>query len=177
MSIKTKKERIPRGVRLEFEDVDYWSKLKKSKETYTLKDGTVLSAYEFMKKFMRESYGNGFSVKKPVSNILQTTEQKKWAYRNNNNLKRDALLVATKSFKSTNSDFLIEMGENKVYEDWEDTMKVDSYDEALDALFKTSISELGYLDDHSTRRGLLTFYFRLKKYLSYIRKDNKNGTI
>lgn len=165
------------GVRQEFDDIDYWDKLLKSNETVTLEDGTVLSAYDYMKKFMQEAYGNGFSRQQPDANILQTEDQKKWARRNNNNTNRDALNVARKTDRLTNSEFLIERGANIEPEEWETTIKVGTYDEALNHLLVITANELGYPMDQMTKRGLLRFYFRIKKFLQYVRKDKQNERV
>lgn len=177
MAKRTKKERIPMGVRQEFEDVDYWSKLIKSKETVRLPDGSVIPVYNYMKKFMQESYGNGFSRKDPKKNILQTEEQKKWARRNNNNTNRDALNVARKSDRLTNSEFLLEKGHFDELEAWEHDIKVQGYEAALDKLLDISTKELGCHQTQATKRSLLRFYFRIKKFLRYVRKDKQNARV
>ena len=64
------KYNIPKGVRNEFDDVDYWHKLPKNKFV-ELPDGTKISVYEYMKKFMHEAYANNFSRNEPETNILQ----------------------------------------------------------------------------------------------------------
>jgi hypothetical protein len=177
MAKKTRKEKIPKGVRQEFDDIDYWDKLKKSDEMITLENGTTLPVYDYMKKFMQEAYGNGFSRKTPEDNILQTEDQKKWARRNNNNTNRDALNVSKKTDRLTNSDFLLERGQINEAEAWEDTLKVGSYDDALNHLLVITAEELGYPVDKKTKQGLLRFYFRIKKFLRYIRKDKQNERV
>lgn len=174
MATKTKKERIPAGVRQEFDDVDYWDKLKKSDETVELENGTVVPVYEYMKRFMQEAYGNGFSRKSPEDNILQTEDQKRWARRNNNNTNRDALNVARKTSRLTTSDFLIEKGAIEEVEAWEEKIKVGTYDEALDSLLAISGSELKICMDRQQKAAMLRFYFRIKRLLKYIRKDRNN---
>lgn len=171
--MKTKKERIPLGVKNEFDDIDYWTTLRKSKETVTLDNGEVISVYDYMKKFMQESYGNGFSRKDPDSNILKTNEQKSWAIRNNNNTNRDALLVAGKTNGLINLDYLLTYNDNQD-EPWEHTLKIGNYEQALDHLLSISADEIGCDLSDETKRGLLRYYFRIKKLLRYIRKDNKN---
>lgn len=177
MAKRTRKERIPAGVRQEFDDIDYWNDLKKSDEVITLESGDKVPVYEYMKRFMQEAYGNGFDRKQPENNILQTDDQKKWARRNNNNTNRDALLVSKKKRALSNSDFLIEKGRIDTIEAWEETLKTGTYDEALDHLLAVTADELGYPLDGQTKKGLLRFYFRIKKFLSYIRKDKKNERV
>lgn len=174
MAKKTKQERIPAGVRQEFDDIDYWSNLKKSKETIKLPDGSKMSVYNYMKKFMQEAYGNGFSRAQPEKNILQTEEQKKWARRNNNNTNRDALNVGRKTNRLTASDFLINKSKPEGREEWEDLLKVNSYDSAIESLLVLTGKELGVKINKYEKLALLRFYFRIKKLLRYIRKDKQN---
>lgn len=170
----SKKDNLPRGVQLEFEDVDYWHKLDKVKKVYTLKDGTKLTEYEFMKKFMHERYGNNFSRKDPDSNIIQTEEQKKEARRNNNNTNRDALLVSRK-MGALNVLFEVEGGEFKPQEEpWEKTFKAGTVNEALRALVDQCCDELEIKTTKANTRAILRVYFRIKKFVSMVRKDKKN---
>ena len=177
MAKKTKKERIPAGVRLEFDDVDYWKDLKKSDQVVTLQNGKKIPVYDYMKKFMQEAYGNGFNRKNQNANILQTDDQKAWARRNNNNTNRDALLIAKKRNSLTNNNFLLEQATLTTVEPWEDTLKTSTYDKALTHLLELTAKDLGYPIDRQTKIGLLRFYFRIKKFLGYIRKDKKNEGI
>jgi hypothetical protein len=177
MAKKTRKERIPAGVKQEFDDVDYWHDLKKSAETVTLADGTVLSVYDYMKKFMQEAYGNGFSRQNPDENILQTDDQKKWARRNNNNTNRDALLVSQKKHALYNAEHLLDVKQSDITETWETTLKTGTYEEALEHLLVVTANELKIELTPQMKRGMLNFYFRIKKFLSYLRKDKKNERV
>lgn len=170
----SKKDNLPRGVQLEFEDVDYWHKLDKVKKVYTLKDGTKLTEYEYMKKFMHEHYGNNFSRKNPDGNILQTKEQKKQARRNNNNTNRDALLVSRK-MGALNALFEVEGGQFKTEEEhWEKTFKTGTVNDALRTLVDQCCDELDIENTKQNIRGILRTYFRIKKFVSMVRKDKKN---
>lgn len=170
----SKKDNLPLGVQLEFEDVDYWHKLDKIKKVYTLDDGTKLTEYEYMKKFMHENYGNNFSRKNPKSNILQTDEQKKAARRNNNNTNRDALLVSRK-MGALNVLFQIEQTEaGREEEAWEKTFKTGTYNDALKELVGLSCEELEIDCTKQNIRVILRIYFRIKKFISMVRKDKKN---
>lgn len=172
--MKSKKERIPLGVRQEFDDIDYWNKLKKSDETFTLEDGTVLSAYDYMKKFMHEAYGKGFYKAEEGQGILQTQEQKSWAIRNNNNTNRDALNVARKTNRLSNSEFLLERGAKSEPEAWEQTLKNGTYQDGLDHLLEMAASELKIELTKESKRVILKLYFRITKLMRYMRKDKKN---
>jgi hypothetical protein len=170
----SKKDNLPRGVQLEFEDVDYWHKLDKIKKVYTLKDGTKLTEYEYMKKFMHEFYGNNFSRKDPDSNILQEEDVKKEARRNNNNTNRDALLVSRK-MGALNVLLQIEQTEvGQAVEPWEETYKTGTTNEALKQLVLQSCEELEIDYTKSNIRVILRIYFRIKKFLKMVRKDKKN---
>lgn len=171
---KTKKERIPMGVRQEFDDVDYWKQLKKSTETVKLPNGEVISVYDYMKKFMQESYGNGFSRKEPESNILQTEDQKKWARRNNNNTNRDSFNVARKYNGLETKEYLIDRKKNDKKESWEEEFTRGSYETALQEILTMVEIDLNIKLNEPKRKALLNFYFRIKKLVSYIRKDLKN---
>lgn len=173
--MSVKKDRIPAGVRQEFDDVDYWNKLKKSKETFTLKDGTVLTAYEYMKKFMHEAYGKGFYKYKDDHNILQTQEQKKWAIRNNNNTNRDALNVAKKAHKLNNTQYMLEKGVKDLNEPWEETLKIGKVEDALDHLLAITAEELNIKLTNGSKKNILKVYFRIKKLLIHMRKDRLNN--
>ena len=171
----SKKDNLPRGVQLEFEDVDYWHKLDKVKKVYTLADGTKLTEYEYMKKFMHEYYGNNFSRKDADSNIIQTKEMKSQAIRNNNNTNRDALLVSRK-MGALNALFQVEQTEiGRSVEPWENTFKTDTYNAAIKELIKQCCEELEIDYTKPNIRVILRIYFRIKKFISMVRKDKKNG--
>ena len=174
---KTKKERIPAGVRQEFDDVDYWKKLKKSKETYTLDDGTKISVYDYMKKFMQESYGNGFSRKSEESNIIKTQEQKSWAIRNNNSTNRDALAVAKKMGALFGEGYVPKDVAEEQKEEWETLIKYQGYEQAVAALVKMSSRGRNINASASKKRALIRFYIRVQKMLRYVRSDKKNEKV
>ncbi len=172
MSIK--KDKIPLGVRQEFDDIDYWHKLPKNKFV-TLKDGTKVSIYEYMKKFMHEAYANNFSRTEPDGNILRTEEQKKWARRNNNNTNRDALNVIKKSGKMSTL-FYVEEGMIKDQdEEWELSFKNEGYEEAFEGIMKLAAEETGLSFTKRDISAILRMYFRIRKFLSLMRKDRMNN--
>jgi hypothetical protein len=169
----SKKDNIPKGVRQEFEDIDYWHKLPKNKYV-TMPDGSKISVYEYMKKFMHEAYGNNFSRENPESNILQTEEQKKWARRNNNNTNRDALNVIKKAGKMTTL-FQIH---DKVFsdqssEDWEKAFKSGTYEQSFKTLLTQCSKELGIVLTDAKTQSILRVYFRIKKFLKMVRHDKR----
>lgn len=169
---KGSKFNIPKGVRAEFDDVDYWHKLPKNRFV-ELADGTKISEYEYMKRFMHEFYGKGFDREDDTKNILQTDEQKKEARRNNNNTNRDALLVS-KKMGALNTIFQIEKGAYSDTSDaWEKTFKNESYNAAIKELLTTSCDELDIEYNTRTATLLLRTYFRIKKFLKMLRKDMK----
>lgn len=168
------KDNLSKGVRQEFDDVDYWHKLPKNKFV-TLEDGTKISIYNYMKKFMHEGYANNFDRDNPETNILQTEEHKKWARRNNNNTNRDALLVS-KKMGALSALFQIEKGTYVVDEEpWETQFKNESYEAALHGLVKQCCEEMGLNFDKKHIRLILKAYFRITKFLRMVRKDKKNG--
>lgn len=166
------KHKAPKGVAQEFDDVDYWHKLSRTKRV-PMPDGTYLTEYEYMKKFMAESYGNKFDRDNPESNILQTDEQKSWAIRNNNNTNRDALLVS-KKMKTLNSLFEYQkLRYDKESEAWEKKFKTGTYEDALVAIMKQSCDEAGLDYGRANVRLLLNIYFRLNRFIKMVRKDQK----
>lgn len=165
------KDNIPKGVQEEFNDIDYWHKLPKTKYV-TLKDGTKISYYDYMKKFMHEAYGNSFDRENPETNILQTEEHKKWARRNNNNTNRDALLVS-KKMGALNALFQIEKKEFTEDESWESEFKTGSYEKSLHSLIKTCCDELNITFTKAKIRGIFKIYFRISKFIKMVRKDQK----
>lgn len=170
----SKKNNIPRGVQLEFEDVDYWHKLDRVKKVYTLRDGTKLTEYEYMKKFMHEQYGNNFSRKDPDSNILQDEKHKRDARRNNNNTNRDALLVSRK-MGALNALFEVERASiDKDEEAWEKVFKRGTTNEALRSLVDACCDDLQVKNTRQNIRIILKIYFRIKKFIAMVRKDKKN---
>jgi len=169
----SKKTNIPKGVRQEFDDIDYWHKLPKNKFV-TLPDGTKISEYEWMKKFMHESYGNNFSRENPETNILQTEDQKKWARRNNNNTNRDALLVS-KKMGAMKTLFEIEKGAyDEKEEPWEIVLKTGTYEEALHSLIEESCNDFNISFSKLNTRSILRIYFRISKFIKMVRKDQRN---
>lgn len=167
------KDNIPKGVRNEFDDVDYWHKLPKNKYV-TLKDGTKISIYEYMKKFMHEAYANNFSRDEPETNILQTEEHKKWARRNNNNTNRDALLVS-KKMGAISTLFQIEKGAyDTKLEHWETQFKLGTYEDSLHALIEQSCEDVGIEFSKLNTRVILKIYFRINKFIKMVRKDQRN---
>jgi hypothetical protein len=130
-----------------------------------------------MKQFMQEAYGNGFSRQHPEKNVLQTDDQKRWAIRNNNNTNRDALNVAKKAHTLTNSEFLLQKGYLDQTESWETLLKLEGTDAGLEELLSLSTKEIGCGSDARTKRALLRFYLRIKKFLRYVRKDKKNARV
>lgn len=167
-----KKNNVPKGVRNEFDDIDYWHKLPKNKYV-TLADGTKISYYEYMKKFMHEAYGNSFSRSEPDTNILQTEEQKKWARRNNNNTNRDALLVSKKMGALSVTYQLEKSDYESVVEPWEKTFKYQDYESTLQAILKMSSEELKINFDLETSKKILKTYFRLTKFVKLVRRDKR----
>lgn len=170
----SKKDNIPLGVRQEFDDIDYWHKLPKNKFV-TLDDGTKISYYDYMKKFMHEAYANNFSRTDQDGNILKTEEQKKWARRNNNNTNRDALNVIKKSGKMATL-FYVEQGMIKdQIEPWEDIFKHDGLEQAFEEIMKMAADETGLLFTKKDVSAILRMYFRIKKFLQLMRKDRRNN--
>lgn len=167
------KNNLSKGVRNEFDDIDYWHKLSKNK-FITLEDGSKISEYHYMKKFMHEAYGNNFDRKNPDSNILQTEDHKKWARRNNNNTNRDALSVIKKSgkmntlFQLENSSF----GDDR--EDWEKEFKLGSYEESFECLARHSAEDLGVQYSKTTIMAIIRIYLRIAKFLKLVRFDQRN---
>lgn len=167
----SKKNKIPLGVRQEFDDVDYWSKLPRNK-FHTLEDGTKISEYDYMKKFMQEYYGNGFSRSEPESNILQTDDQKEEARRNNNNTNRDALNVINKLNQNLELFPIDEKLIEQVYEEfWEKDFKTSSYEETYDSLVKFTEEKLKI--KFNDKVEVFKIYLRVKKLLKMIRKDSR----
>lgn len=171
----SKKDKISLGVRQEFDDIDYWHKLDKVKPAHQLKDGTWLTEYEFMKKFMHEAYGGNFDRKDDSGNILQTKEQKSWAIRNNNNTNRDTLNVIKKSNKWMQ---LIQERNNDTEitseEPWVKTFTLENYESAFEELSDYTVSSLNLTSDQLTGLDIIRIYFRVKRFLSLVRKDRKN---
>lgn len=169
----SKKDNLSAGVRQEFDDVDYWHKLPKNKFVQ-LPNGKKISIYEYMKKFMHESYANNFSRKDPQDNILQTEDQKKWGRRNNNNTNRDALNVIKKSGKMA-SLFHIESGNNpNSEEDWESILKSSGYEKAFEHIVKKYLTKLNIKFTIENSRIILQFFFTVKRFLKAMRKDKNN---
>ena len=170
----SKKDNIPKGVQLEFEDVDYWHRLDNVKKVYTLGDGTKLTEYEYMKKFMHEYYGNNFSRQDDKANILQTEEQKRAARRNNNNTNRDALLVSRK-MGALNALFEVDQREfEEAKEPWESQFKSGTYNKAAKMIISQCCDELKLDYTNGNIRAILRIYFRIKKFLKMVRKDKRN---
>lgn len=172
----SKKDNLSLGVQQEFADIDYWHKLPRNKFV-TLKDGTKISVYEYMKKFMHESYANNFDRTNHDNNILQTEEQKVWARRNNNNTNRDALNVIKKSGKIATIFHLEETASNVETEAWEDVFKLSGYEAAAESLTKKICEELGISLTYKNQRNILKIYFRFAKFLKLLRSDIKHAQI
>lgn len=170
----SKKNKIPKGVRLEFEDIDYWHKLPKNKYV-KLPNGDRVSHYEYMKKFMHEYYGNSFSRSDPKSNILQTAEQKQEATRNNNSTNRDALLVS-KKIGTLNAVFQIEKGAyDHSAEEWFNVFKEETYEKSLNTLIDTCVSELELMNSPKLQKIIFRIYFRLNKFIKLVKYDLKHN--
>ena len=172
----SRKDNISKGVRQEFDDIDYWHKLDNKKPVFQLKDGTWLTEYEYLKKFMHEGFANNFDRHDDNVNILQTEEHKKWAIRNNNNTNRDTLNVIRKSGKWATL-FQIE---DKEYlgggsELWEKDFTDKTYAETFSKLMQVSADEVGLGFNHGDIKNILRMYFRIKKFLRMVRKDKKNN--
>lgn len=170
----SKKDNLPRGVQLEFEDIDYWRKLPKNKFV-TLPDGSRISIYNYMKKFMHEAYANNFSRSEPESNILQTEESKKWARRNNNNTNRDILLIGQKSNTLKmfgTGDTLVIPAEGQE-EGWENTFKNKPYKECLDEILQLCCEDLEIVYNDSSAKALMAVYSRISRFLRLVKKDQK----
>jgi len=167
------KNNLSKGVRNEFDDIDYWHKLPKN-QFVTLKDGTRISVYEYMKKFMHESYGNNFSRSEPDSNILQSEVDKKWARRNNNNTNRDALLVSKKMGALNQLFDNQEDNNDEVVGSWEWTFKRDSYHEALNVLIKEICDSFKISFTKENIKLIINIYVKLNKFVRMIKKDKKN---
>lgn len=172
--MSVKKDKIPLGVRQEFDDIDYWHKLPKNKFT-TLPDGTKISHYEYMKKFMHEAYANNFSRTEPETNILQTEDQKKWARRNNNNTNRDALNVIKKAGKMSTLFYVEEHQIKDIDEDWEVVFKMRGYEPAFEEIMKLTADETGLPFTKKDVSAILRMYFRIRKFLQLMRKDRQNN--
>lgn len=171
----SKKDNIPLGVRQEFDDIDYWHKLPKNKFV-ELPNGEKISVYDYMKKFMHESYANNFSRSEPESNILQTEEQKKWARRNNNNTNRDALNVIKKSGKMATL-FHVEAGHKpEDEEEWEKIFKLEGYEPTFEFIVKQFLTKFNIEFNMENCRELLKFYFTVKRFLTAMRRDKNNNT-
>lgn len=172
--MSSKKDNISLGVQQEFEDIDYWHKLSKTKKA-RLKDGTLshLTEYEWAKKFMHESYANNFDRKDNKNNILKTKEQQRWARRNNNNTNRDALNVAKKAGKFAT---LLQICEEEALADqggWKKLFSTNNYEAAAKKLMQDTLGELELEYDSRKIKTLLRFNYKLKTLVSYIRSDIK----
>ncbi len=169
----SKKDNIPKGVRDQFDDIDYWHKLPKNKYV-TLDDGTKISEYEWMKKFMHEAYANNFSRSEPETNILQSEEHKKWARRNNNNTNRDALQVS-KKMGAMKTLFEIEKGTyDKDEENWEEKFREENYEASLHSLVEESCTEVDIPFTKRNIRVILRIYFRISRFIKLVRRDQRN---
>lgn len=167
------KKNLPKGVRQEFDDVDYWHKLPKNKYV-ELANGQKISVYDYMKKFMHEAYGNNFSRENPETNILQTEEHKTWARRNNNNTNRDALQVSKKMGAITTL-FQLEKGAyDEETEEWEEDFKTGTYETALHTLVRQCCEDVDIPFNKRNILKILKIYFRIKKFLKFVRKDQRN---
>jgi hypothetical protein len=170
----SKKDNLSLGVRQEFDDIDYWHKLPKNKFV-TLKNGKKISIYEYMKKYMHESYANNFSRSDPESNILQTEEHKREARRNNNNTNRDALNVIKKSGKMSSLFYVEEGNINDNPEPWEDAFKYGELEQSFDQLMQMTAQETGLPFTKKDVSAILRMYFRIRKFLQLMRKDRQNN--
>ena len=167
----SKKHKVPLGLQQEFNDVDYWHKLDNRKKIYSLGDGTKLTEYEYMKRFMHEHYGNKFDRHDDSKNILKTEKQKKEARRNHNNTHRDALLVS-KKMGALKTLFQVEKTQyNSETEKWEDTFKVGSYEDALKDVVQHCCDDFDIEYTNMNVRKILKTYFRLTKYVKLVRVD------
>jgi len=171
--MSSKKENIPLGVRQEFDDIDYWHKLSKTK-LVKLPDGSTMSEYAYMKRFMHEAYANNFDRKNNKNNILKTKKQKQWATRNNNNTNRDVLNIIKKSGKIATLFHVSEADYKEEAEPWEDKLNTSTYEDAAIEMLKQSCEELALDYDIDTAKNLLRNYFRVKKFIRMIRLDMKN---
>lgn len=165
----SKKDNLPLGVQLEFNDVDYWHKLSKTK----IVPGTKLTEYEWMRRFMHESYAHNFDREDNSKNILKKKEQKQWATRNNNVLNRDVWNLANKSGKFAQLLHISEDEADKKESAWKKKFKSGDYDAAAFELIKESCEELGIKYNLINSKLLLRFNYRLKTLLSYIRADQR----
>lgn len=166
------KHKVPLGLQQEFDDVDYWHKLSRKKYV-EMPDGTKITEYEWMKRFMHEYYGNKFDRHDDSKNIIQTEELKKEARRNHNNTHRDALLVS-KKMGALNVLFEMERNDSKEEESWEETFKVGSYQKAIKELIQKCCEELNLDFTKLNVRKLFRVYFRLTKFVRMIRVDKRN---
>lgn len=168
----SKKHKIPVGVQMEFADVDYWHKLSR-KKTILMEDGTRLSEYEYMKRFMHEYYGNRFDRQDDAKNILQTEDQKKEARRNNNNLNRDALMKS-KKMGALNVLYQVEKTQyDEIEESWETTFKKGTYNQALKELLRVCCDDFNISYTKLNVRKLFKVYFRLTKFIKLVRVDKR----
>jgi len=85
--------------------------------------------------------------------------------------------VSTKKNSLYNAEHLLDVKQSDTTEPWETTLKTGTYDEALEHLLDVTADELEIELTPSMRRGMLNFYFRIKKFLSYLRKDRKNERV
>lgn len=171
---KKKSRTLTQGVRQEINDVDYWHKLPKNRYT-TLPNGEKISIYDYMVKFMREAYGNEFDRENPEKNILQTSEHKSWARRNNNNTNRDALLVS-KKMGALNTLYQVVAGEyGKKREKWEEVFRDSDYEEAFHEAMKQSCDEVNIEFDKIGIKSILTVYFRINRFIKLVKKDQREN--
>lgn len=177
------KRNLPKGVQLEFDDIDYWHKLPKTKDI-ELPNGEMISAYEYMKKFMHESYANNRDRQNPENNIMELPEQKSWGNRNNNNLNRDALNVINKSaqvLKVVNKSGYISAAyhvSNETYknqeEPWQKVFKKAGHEPAAVKLMEQTCDELGIDLNKLNIEKIFRIYFRIKRFLKEVRIDKRN---
>jgi hypothetical protein len=165
----SKKDRVPKGVEMEMKDVDYWRKLSK-KPSIPMPDGSTISEYDYMNKFMKEYYGGGFT--KNNAEILQTEDQMKEARRNNHNLERDAFIAAKKNnfIKPLNGT---ELFSKEVKEPWERLFVTGTDEQAKDALLSQSCFELGIEYNEYNVKNIYKTFKRIKKLIQLIKRDRR----
>jgi hypothetical protein len=159
----------------EYGDVDYWDKLSREK-TIKLKNGEMISEYEWLKKFIGENYGSGFDRDNTKNNILRTKKQKAQAIRNNNTINRDALTRGVKK------GIVTSLLENKLYptssdlneEQWEIDFKESTYTESFISLCEQCCEELGFEYSEESPTKFLRIYLRVKRFFRMVRQDKGN---
>lgn len=168
----SKKDNVPKGVERELKDVDYWRKLSK-KPSIPMPDGSLVSQYDWMNKFMKEYYGNDFYNAPKGQQILTTKEQQKDAIRNNNNLKRDAFLVSGKAGMLYFTPNIERVNIDEIKEPWEKEFVYGDTSVAQDKLFRQSCEDLNIEFTETNIIRLIMIFKRIKKYLRLVRRDQR----